>query len=164
MSQKKTSRDSSDFGDHVIARNKRARFEFEVIEKLEAGISLMGSEVKSLRNRDVSINEAFARPRGGELWLLGMNIKPYLQANIRNHDPLRPRKLLLHHREISRIMGKISEKGYTLVPLALYWKRGIAKVSLALARGKRRYDKRQAIKKREAEREMRRAERGRSRR
>ena len=148
--------------ENAIARNRKARFEFEILEKFEAGISLVGSEVKSLRNRDASINEAFARPRNGEIWLLGMNIKPYAQANIRNHEPLRPRKLLLHRREIARITGKVAERGHTVVPLALYWKHGIAKVLLALARGKREFDKRETIKRREAEREIRR-ERGRRR-
>ena len=149
--------------ENVIARNKKARFTYEVIEKFEAGLSLVGSEVKSLRNRDVSINEAFARPRGGELWLLGMNIKLYQQANVRNHEPLRPRKLLLHRREIGRITGLVSERGLTIVPLSLYWKRGMAKVQLAVVRGRKRYDKREAIKKREAKREMDRAGRRRRR-
>ena len=148
--------------ENAIARNRKARFEYEILEKFEAGLHLVGSEVKSLRNRDASINEAYARPRGGELWLLNMNIKPYAQANIRNHEPLRPRKLLLHRREIERIAGKVAERGFTVVPLALYWKHGIAKVLLALARGKRQFDKRETIKKREAEREIRR-ERGRRR-
>jgi len=163
MNKRKPSDGRADTGENVIARNKRARFQYEVIERYEAGIALMGSEVKSLRNRDVSINEAFARPRNGELWVMGMNIKPYPQANIRNHEPLRPRKLLLHKRELSRIIGKTAERGYTLVPLTLYWKRGVAKVNLALVRGRRQYDKRQVIKKRESDREIRRALRRRSR-
>ena len=144
-------------GDSFIARNKRARFEFEILDTYEAGITLLGSEVKSLRNRDVSLNESFARMRGNELWLLGMNIKPYKQARLVNHEPLRPRKLLLHRKEIARICGKMSERGLTLVPLKLYWKRGIAKVLLGLARGKRQYDKRETIKKRQAARDIQRA-------
>ena len=148
--------------ENVIATNRKARFEYELLEKFEAGISLVGSEVKSLRNRDVSIAEAFARPQGDEVWLLGMNIKPYAQANIRNHEPLRPRKLLLHRREIHRIVGKVAERGFTLIPLSLYWRHGIAKVLIAVARGKRQFDKRETIKKREADREIRR-ERGRRR-
>ena len=143
--------------ENIIARNKKARFEFEILERFEAGVALVGSEVKSLRNRDVSINEAFARPRDGEIWLLGMNIKPYAMAGTRNHDPIRPRKLLLHRREIVRIVGKLAERGFTLVPLSLYWKHGIVKVHLGVARGRRQFDKRQVIKKREAEREMRRS-------
>ena len=147
---------------NVIATNRKARFEYEILEKVEAGLSLLGSEVKSLRNRDVSIAEAFARPKGDELWLLGMNIKPYMQANVRNHEPLRPRKLLLHRREIEKISGKATVRGFTLIPLLLYWKHGIAKVLIAVARGKRQFDKRESIKKREADREIRR-ERGRRR-
>ena len=142
--------------ENVIATNRKARFEYEILEKFEAGLSLVGSEVKSLRNRDVSIAEAFARPKEGEVWLLGMNIKPYAQASLRNHEPLRPRKLLLHRREIHRIIGKVAERGFTVIPLSLYWKHGIAKVLIAVARGKRQYDKRETIKKREAEREIRR--------
>jgi SsrA-binding protein len=148
--------------ENVIATNRKARFEYEILEKFEAGISLVGSEVKSLRNRDVSIAEAFARPKVDEVCLLGMNIKPYAQANIANHEPLRPRKLLLHRREIDKIIGKVAERGFTLIPLLLYWKHGIAKVLIAVARGKRQFDKRQTIKKREADREIRR-ERGRRR-
>ena len=148
--------------ENVIATNRKARFEYEILEKVEVGIALLGSEVKSLRNRDVSIAEAFARPRAGELWMLGMNIKPYMQASVFNHEPLRPRKLLMHRREIERVSAKATERGFTLVPLSLYWKHGIAKVLLAVARGKRQFDKRESIKKREADREIRR-ERGRRR-
>ena len=155
MSAKDKKNDPSE--ENAIARNRKAHFEYEILEKFEAGIELLGSEVKSLRNRDVSIAEAYAGPRAGEMWLLNMNIKPYAQANIRNHEPLRPRKLLLHRREIARIAAKVSERGFTVVPLALYWKHGIAKICLALARGKRQFDKRETIKKREAEREIRRA-------
>ncbi len=145
--------------DSLIARNKKAGFDYEIIETYEAGLVLTGSEVKSLRNRDVSINGAFARMRNGELYLLGANIKPYAQATIENHDPTRPRKLLLHKRELARLTGKMAERGLTLVPLRLYWKRGYAKVLLGLARGKRQHDKREDIRKRDAEREMRRAQR-----
>ena len=141
----------------LIARNKKARFDYEVLDAYEAGIALLGSEVKSLRNRDVSINEAFVRPREGELWVLGMNIKPYKQANIQNHEPLRARKLLLHRREITRIVGKSAERGHTIVPLKLYWKHGVAKVRIGIVRGRKKYDKREVIKKREAKREMQRA-------
>jgi SsrA-binding protein len=143
----------------AIARNKRARYEFEILEKFQAGIALWGTEVKSLRNGDVSIGEAFARPRGKELFLLGMNIKPYKQASARQHEPLRPRKLLMHRKEIDRICAKLAERGYTLVPLSLYWQRGMAKVCLGLARGKRQYDKRHSLKKRESERDIARAQR-----
>ena len=164
MNPRKAGKDKSDApGENAIARNKRARFQYEVLETFEAGICLLGSEVKSLRNRDVSINESFARPRDGEIWVMGMNVKPYAQANIQNHEPMRLRKLLLHRRELQRIIGKVSERGLTLVPLRLYWKHGIAKVQLALVRGRRKFDKRQVIKKREAQREMQRAVRRRRR-
>ncbi len=149
--------------ENLVARNRRARFDFERLEEYEAGIALCGSEVKSLRNRDVSITEAFARPRGNEIWLVGMHIKPYAQANIQNHEPLRPRKLLMHRREINKIIGRVSERGLTLVPLSLYWKHGIAKVRLAVVRGRKRIDKRHVIKNREAAREMQRATRRRMR-
>ena len=142
---------------NIIAHNKKARFEYEVLDTFEGGMALLGSEVKSLRNRDVDINGAFVRPRHEELWLLGANIKPYAQATIVNHDPLRPRKILLHRREILRIVTRIAERGYTMVPLKMYWKRGVAKVLLGLVRGKRAYDKRETIKKRDAKRDMERA-------
>ena len=149
--------------ENTIARNKKARFEYEVLDTFEAGIAFLGSEVKSLRNRDVSINEAFVRPRNGELWVLGMNIKPYKQANIMNHEPLRPRKLLLHRKELTRIIGQVSERGHTIVPLSLYWRRGIAKAKIAVVRGRKRYDKREVIKKRESARDIERATRQRRR-
>lgn len=148
--------------ENTIARNRKAFFQYEILEKVEAGLCLMGSEVKSLRNRDVSIAEAFGRAQGGELYIFGMNIKPYACAAVFNHDPLRPRKLLLHKREVARLLGRVTERGFTLIPLALYWnKRGIAKMTLALARGKKKYDKRDSIRKREAERDIRRQMRGR---
>jgi SsrA-binding protein len=155
MSAKKTQQEAKE--EPVIARNRKAGFEYEVLDKFEAGIQLQGSEVKSLRNRDVSINEAFVRPRQGEMWLMGMNIKAYAYAGVDNHDPLRPRRLLMHRREIDKLTGRIAERGFTIVPLTLYWKHGIAKVQLAVVRGRRHYDKREVIKKREAERAMRRA-------
>jgi len=142
---------------NIIARNKKARFEYEVLDTFEGGMALLGSEVKSLRNRDVNINDAFVRPRRGELWLLGANIKPYAQATIVNHEPLRPRKILLHRREIRRIVSRIAERGCTVVPLKMYWKRGMAKVLLGLVRGKRTYDKRETIKKRDVQRDIERA-------
>jgi len=149
--------------ENIIARNKKARFEYEVLDTFEAGIALLGSEVKSLRNRDVNINDAFVRPRREELWLLGANIKPYAQATIVNHEPLRPRKILLHRREILRIVSRIAERGHTVVPLKMYWKHGKAKVLIGLVRGKRTYDKRETIKKRDAKRDMERALRRRNR-
>jgi SsrA-binding protein len=138
--------------------NKKARHSYEVLDRLEVGIALSGSEVKSVRGAQVSLNEAFARIVGGEVVLYGCHISPYEQAGRQNHDPLRPRKLLLHRREIKRLASKVREKGQTLVPLTMYFtKRGLAKVDLALVRGKSSYDKRQNIKRREHEREMNRA-------
>ncbi len=138
--------------------NKKARFSYEVLDRLEVGIELQGSEVKSVRGAQVSLDEAFARIVGREVFLYGCHISPYEQAGRQNHDPTRARKLLLHRREIKRLVGKVREKGQTLVPLSMYFnKRGLAKVDLALVKGKSRYDKRQSIKRREHEREIGRA-------
>jgi len=133
----------------VVARNRRARRDFAVEDTCEAGLVLVGTEVKSLRNGACSIGQAFARRKGDELWLFDMHIPPYEQGNILNHDPTRPRKLLLHRREIARIISRCSERGYTLIPLSVYFKGGYAKVELGLARRKKRWDKRQKV---EAER------------
>ncbi|HIC90150.1 MAG TPA: SsrA-binding protein SmpB [Anaerolineae bacterium] len=144
-------------GNRTIAQNRKARHEYIVEEIYEAGIALTGTEIKSIREGRVSIRESFATIRDGEVWLLNMHIAPYEHGNRQNHDPRRPRKLLLHRREINRIAGRITEKGWTLVPLKLYLKDNLAKIELGLARGKRRYDKRQAVAKRDYDREMRRA-------
>src|SRR3954453_10714862 len=112
---------------HVVARNRRARFEFDLIEKIEAGIVLTGTEVKSLRNGKASLEESYAGLEGGEVWLYGCDIPEYLQANRMNHKPKRPRKLLLHGREIDKLVAKSAEKGITLIPLSIYFKDGIAK-------------------------------------
>lgn len=141
----------------IIARNRKAHFEYEVIEKIEAGIALTGTEVKSIRNRDVSINESFAHLDNSEIFLYNMHIGEYKQGNRQNHDPKRIRKLLLHKREINKIAGKIKQKGYTMVPLSLYIKEGLVKVELALVRGKSKVDKREDLKKRAVEREIQRA-------
>jgi SsrA-binding protein len=141
----------------VVQRNKKAYFDYEIVEKLEAGMVLAGSEVKSIRDGKVSIREAFARIKNGEAWLVGMDISTYPQAGpYHNHEPRRARKLLLHRREIRRLASKIREKGLTLVPLSLYFKNGLAKVEVGLGRGKAKYDKRQAIQEREAKRDLRR--------
>lgn len=140
-----------------IATNRRARHEYEIEETYEAGLVLTGTEVKSLRAGRASIQEAFARVEQDEVWLYHMHIPPYEAGNIFNHDPLRKRKLLLHHSQIRRLFGKAQQKGYTLVPLRLYFRRGVAKVELGIARGKRQYDKRAAIARREAERQVQRA-------
>lgn len=139
---------------HVVARNRRARYEFDLIEKVEAGLVLTGTEVKSLRNGKSSLEEAYASLERDEVWLYGCDIPEYLEANRMNHKPKRPRKLLLHRREIDKIAARVSEKGITLVPLQIYFKKGLAKVELCLAKGRKTYDKREAIKKNEAKREM----------
>jgi SsrA-binding protein len=141
----------------VVARNRRARFEFDLLEAVEAGIVLTGTEVKSLRTGKASLEEAYAGIDRGEVWLYGCDIPEYLQANRMNHKPKRPRKLLLHRREIDRLIAKAAEKGLTLVPLKLYFKDGIAKVEISVARGRKLYDKREALKKQDARRDIDRA-------
>jgi len=141
----------------LIATNRQARHEYHIEETVEAGLVLTGTEVKSLRGGRVTLGEAFARVERGEAWLLHLHIPPYDAGNIFNHDPLRPRKLLLHQREIRRLAEAAARKGYTLVPLRLYFRRGRARVELALGRGKKLYDKREAIGQREAQRQAQRA-------
>ncbi|HSE28329.1 MAG TPA: SsrA-binding protein SmpB [Gemmatimonadales bacterium] len=140
-----------------IARNPRATHDYHILDTWEAGLVLTGTEVKSLRSGKASIKEAFARVGRGEVWLEGMNITPYEQGNRWNHDPVRSRKLLLHRKEIERLIGAVEQKGLTLVPLELYFSRGKAKVKLALGRGKKVHDRREDVKRRDAEREMARA-------
>lgn len=136
-------------------RNKKARHRFEVLQTVECGLSLAGSEVKSLRAGQASLDEAFARIRGNEVWLLGMHIAPYSHAGNAGHIPTRARKLLLHRREIEKWTAKVTQQGLTLVPLEVYFNaRGLAKVQLALVRGKSHHDKRQDLKKREHQREI----------
>ena len=141
----------------IIAKNRKAHFLYEILEKIEAGVVLTGTEVKSIRNRDVSINESFAHLDNGEIFIYEMHIGQYKQGNRQNHEPKRIRKLLLHKREIDKIIGKVNQKGYTMIPLSLYFKDGIVKVELALVRGKSKVDKRDDIKKRAVEREIQRA-------
>jgi SsrA-binding protein len=138
----------------LIASNRKAHHNFEILETYEAGMVLRGTEVKALRDGRADLKESYARIEGNEAWLLGCHISPYAQGNRANHDPLRPRKLLLHRGEINRLLGKIMEKGLTLVPLRLYFKEGRAKVELGLARGRKILDKRQVIREREERREM----------
>jgi SsrA-binding protein len=144
-------------GRRVVATNRRARFDYELLETLEAGIALTGSEVKSLRTGHASLSEAFARVESGEVWLENMHIPPYEQGQKRGYEPRRRRKLLLHRREIDRLTGVTAEKGLTLVPIQLYFVRGLAKVQIGVGRGKQRFEKRQAVIEREAKREMERA-------
>lgn len=138
----------------VVARNKRARHDYHVIETWEAGLVLTGTEVKSLRQGKANISEAYAVVRNGEIFLINLHIPPYAQGNQFNHDPTRTRKLLLHRKEIRRMIGSVERQGLTLVPLELYFSKGIAKVMLALGKGKKLHDKRDTERKRDAEREM----------
>ena len=150
-------------GEKLVASNRRAHHDFDILETHEAGLVLQGTEVKSLRDSRADLKESYARVERNEAWLLGLHISPYAQGNRANHDPMRPRKLLLHRGEINRLLGKIMEKGLTLVPLRLYFKHGRAKVELGLARGRKTLDKRQAIREREERREVARAIRERAR-
>lgn len=147
----------TDDGRRVVARNRKARHEFEVLETLEAGIELKGPEVKSLRAGEVSFQDAFARVDRGEVWLHSLHINPYEQANRNNADPVRPRRLLLRKNQIRNLVAQTEEKGLTLVPLDIYFKRGYAKLTLAVARGRKLHDKRDELKRRQQEREARRA-------
>jgi SsrA-binding protein len=140
-----------------VARNPKATHDYHILETWECGVVLTGTEVKSLRNGQASIKEAYARLRNGEVFLDGMNITPYEQGNRYNHDPVRTRKLLLHRREIEKLIGAVEQKGLTLVPLELYFKNGRAKVVIALGRGKKLHDKREDLKRRAVERETARA-------
>jgi len=142
----------------VVSRNRRAYHDFEILEKVEAGMSLLGPEVKSLREGKGSLAEAYAAFRGGELYLLEMHIPEYAHRGYAPHDPVRPRKLLLHRRELEKLETAVVRRGCTLVPLQVYFLRGRAKVELALAKGRKRHDKRDAIRKEEARREARSAE------
>ncbi len=144
-------------GRKVVASNRKARHDYDVIETFEAGLQLIGSEVKSLRAGSVQIKDGFALVRDGEAWLENVHIAPYQFARDGGHDPERSRKLLLKRREIDRLAGTIAEKGLTLVPLSIYFSEGLAKVELGLVKGRRTYDKRQAIRQREEQREMDRA-------
>jgi len=141
----------------TVAVNRKAFHDYEVLQRVEAGLVLTGSEIKSIRDGRASVREAYARPEGGELWLVGAHIAPYPAAHRANHEPGRRRKLLLHKRQMRELGRAVEERGLTLVPLRLYLKRGLAKVELGLVRGRRQYDKRQAIARREAERQMERA-------
>jgi len=137
--------------------NRRARFEYEKLESLEVGIALTGTEIKSIRTGNVSISEAYARVREGELWLVNFSIPPYKEASFFNHEPNRPRKLLLHRAQLDRLMARAAEKGLTLVPLRMYFKAGKVKVELGLMKGKKIWDKRRTIADRDAKRDLARA-------
>lgn len=143
--------------DKVVAQNRRARHNYEILDTLECGLQLVGSEVKSLRNGKVSLDEGYGRVIRGEVFLMGCDIAEYTEANRFNHDPRRPRKLLLHKREIQKFANLALEKGLTLVPLKMYFKNGRGKVLMGIGRGRKTYDKREALKKADSERQMRRA-------
>ncbi|HEX2780233.1 MAG TPA: SsrA-binding protein SmpB [Gemmatimonadaceae bacterium] len=137
-----------------IARNKRARHDYHILETWEAGLVLTGTEVKSLRNGKATLTDAYGIVKDGEVWLLNLHISPYEQGNQFNHEPERTRKLLLHRREIKRLIGAVERQGLTLIPLDLYFKHGIAKVTMALGKGKQLHDKRESAKERDAQREI----------
>lgn len=142
----------------IVVSNKKAFHDYHILEKVEAGLVLTGTEVKSLRDGKCNLKDSYARIRKGEAWLINLNIGSYKNAGYSHHDPERPRKLLLHRQEINRIFRKVTEKGVTLIPLRIYFKRGIAKVELGIAAGKREYDKRATITRRDQEMEMKRLE------
>ncbi|HVG45842.1 MAG TPA: SsrA-binding protein SmpB [Longimicrobium sp.] len=141
-------------GDRVVAKNRKARHEFHVLQTWEAGLVLQGTEVKSLRDGKANLADAYARIDGGELWLYNMHVSPYEAGNRFNHDPLRRRKLLMHRSELRRLVGEVEQKGLTLVPLDVHFSGGIAKVDLALVRGKKLHDKRETLRERAVARDM----------
>lgn len=144
-------------GKKVVATNRKARHEYDILDTYEAGLVLRGPEVKSLRDGKVGFQDAFARLEGGEVWLYSLHISPYEQAGRENENPLRTRKLLLHKHEIRRLVGQVEEKGLTLIPLQIFFRRGYAKVTLALAKGRKLYDKREKLKRKTQDDEARRA-------
>jgi len=146
-----------DEGERIVATNRKARHDYELLERFECGIVLTGDEVKSLRGGQASLTDCYGRLHDGELWLEGMHVPPYEQGNTATHQPLRPRKLLLHRREIDKLTVLLAERGLALVPLRVYFVHGLAKVEVAVAKGKRRHEKRQAIATRDAQREIERA-------
>ena len=137
--------------------NRKARFDYQILETFEVGIELVGTEVKSVRAGKISLRDAFARIRRGEVYLYGAEISPYENAGYARHDPTRPRRLLMHGREIGRLVGKVSERGLTLIPLKVYFKRGWAKVQLGLAKARKKYDKRETLRKKEEQKDIARA-------
>ena len=144
-------------GIKIIAKNKRATFDYILIETFEAGLVLTGTEIKSVRANQVSLQRSYVQQRNGELWLVEAHIAPYVHGNIQNHDPVRPRKLLLHRREIGKIIDRMQQKSLTIVPTKLYLKNGRAKVEIALAQGKKKHDKRQDLAKKDDQRRVERA-------
>ena len=142
-------------GKKIIARNRKASHNYHLMDTFQAGLVLMGSEIKSIRANRISLRDGYVHERAGELWLMNVHISPYDQARLFGHsDPLRPRKLLLHRREINRIISSLRERGFTAIPTMIYLERGLAKVEIALAKGKRLYDKRDSISKRDSDRQI----------
>ena len=145
-------------GRKIVAKNRKAYHDYFIEESYDAGVVLMGSEIKSIRNNHISLQDGFVQERDGELWLLGVHIRPYEQASVFGHeDPTRPRKLLLHKKEIDKIIRQLHERGYTAIPTQVYLERGLAKIEVSLARGKKQYDKRATLAKKDADRQIRRA-------
>jgi SsrA-binding protein len=156
MAQPVKKNESKD-GEKLITRNRRATHDYAIHDKLECGLVLTGTEVKSLRAGHANLEDAYAKLQDGEVWLIGCEIPEYEMGNVFNHKPKRPRKLLLHKREIGKFVGKASQQGFTLVPLRLYFKNGLAKVELAVAKGKQQHDKRESLKAADAKRDVQRA-------
>ena len=138
----------------IVASNRKARHDYEIINSMEAGMVLQGTEVKAVREGRVNLTDSYARFRKGELWLIGLHISPYTKSAVQNHDPLRDRKLLLHKQELKKLFRQVEEKGVTLIPLKVYLKRHLVKVEIGLGRGKRKYDKRAAIAERDSKRDL----------
>ncbi|MEX2286295.1 MAG: SsrA-binding protein SmpB [Planctomycetaceae bacterium] len=152
---KKKKPDPHDPNSRSVCSNRKARYEYDILDELECGVTLTGSEVKSIRNGKISIDEAYARLKDGELWLIGCDIAEYPQATVMNHEPKRPRKLLLHKRELAKFAESASQQGLTMIPLAVYFSRGIVKVKVAVAKGRKLHDKREKLKKQADKREIR---------
>ncbi|MFK7800907.1 MAG: SsrA-binding protein SmpB [Anaerolineae bacterium] len=141
-------------GEKIVSKNRRAHYDYHLGERYEAGLVLTGTEIKSIRNSKADLKRAYARPDNGEVWIIDLHISPYEQGNRENHEPERPRKLLLNRREIFKIEKALNDKGATLIPTRLYLKNGLAKVEIAVATGKKNYDKRQAVAKKDANRQI----------
>jgi SsrA-binding protein len=154
MTKKKKTK-QHDPNSRTVCRNRKARYQYDILDELECGIALRGSEVKSARNGKISIDEAYARIRDGELWLIGCDIAEYPQATVMNHEPGRPRKLLLHKRELHKFAESAEHQGLTLIPLSVYFSRGMVKVKIAIARGRKLHDKREKLRQKEDRRDMR---------
>jgi SsrA-binding protein len=163
MSKSGKRKSTTDEGREVIATNRKARHDYSLEDTYEAGLVLTGTEIKSIRAGSVNLRDSYVQPRGSELWLINCHIAQYDPASRENHDPRRPRKLLLHRREIARLISRVAERGYTIIPTQLYLKGGLAKLEIALAHGKRKYDKRAALAKEQSRRDIARALKERSR-